>query len=66
MGIRTEVYFDIDKVPTSLNFAERLKIALKEKNWANFGPILKKIEILQKNWQSQVLIPGPFTLKSTA
>ena len=49
MGVRTEVYFHIAKVPTLLHFAENVQIALKEKNWANFGPFLEKIEILQKN-----------------
>ena len=36
-AVRNEVYSYIEKVSTLLNFAERLKIALKEKNWANLG-----------------------------
>jgi len=41
MGIRTEVFFHTPKVPTLVHFAENLQIALKKKNWANFGPFLK-------------------------
>ena len=48
MGVRTELNFHIEKVPTSLNFAERLYIALIEKNWANFGSFLNKRVISQK------------------